>query len=119
MEWVRFVVGALFLLIGLIVFVIELYGVFHYDYALNRMHAAALGDTLGICCSLIGLMIFSGFNFTTLKMALIIVFLWCASPVSSHLLARLEVMTNNKLEKHLQVYEDLHVLEEELKEEKV
>ncbi len=49
---------------------------------------------------MIGLMIFSGLNFTTLKMALIIVFLWCASPVSSHLIARLEVFTNDRLKKY-------------------
>ena len=45
-------------------------------------------------------MVFSGLNFTTLKMALIVVFLWCASPVSSHLIARLEVSTNDRLKKY-------------------
>ena len=88
------------------------------DYVLNRMHAAAMGDTLGISFSLVGLMILSGFNFTTLKMALIVVFLWFASPVSSHLLARLEVSTNENLNKHCQVYPILENLERELKEEK-
>lgn len=63
-------------------------------------------------------MILSGFNFTTLKMALIVVFLWFASPVSSHLLARLEVSTNENLNKHCQVYPILENLERELKEEK-
>jgi Multisubunit Na+/H+ antiporter, MnhG subunit len=56
-----------------------------------------MGDTLGISISLVGLMIFSGLNFTTLKMVLIVTFLWLASPVSSHLIARLEVSTNKKL----------------------
>lgn len=97
-EWIRFAVGTAVLLCGLIIFVIEIYGIFHLKYVLNRMHAAAMGDTLGISISLIGLMIFSGINFTTLKMALIIVFLWCASPVSSHLIARLEVSANDHLE---------------------
>lgn len=96
-EWIRFVAGTSVLLCGLSIFIIEIYGIFHLKYVLNRMHAAAMGDTLGISISLIGLMIFSGFNFTTLKMALIIVFLWCASPVSSHLIARLEVSTNDRL----------------------
>lgn len=97
-EWIRFAVGTGVLLCGLSIFVIEIYGAFHLRYVLNRMHAAAMGDTLGISISLVGLMIFSGINFTTLKMALIIVFLWCASPVSSHLIARLEVFTNDKLD---------------------
>lgn len=96
-EWIRFIVGAVVLLCGLFIFVVEIFGIFHLRYVLNRMHAAAMGDTLGISISLVGLMIFSGLNFTTLKMALIIVFLWLASPVSSHLIARLEVTTNKKL----------------------
>ena len=94
LEWVKLAVGGALLLCGLIIFLIELYGIFHFRYVLNRMHAAAMGDTLGISVSLVGLMIFSGLNFTTLKMMLIVVFLWIASPVSSHLLARLEFTTN-------------------------
>lgn len=104
-SWIRFIVGSIFLLIGMILFVVEIYGVFRMKYVLNRMHAAAMGDTLGISASLIGLMIFSGFNYTTLKMALIIVFLWFASPVSSHLIARLEVATNDDIKEHCEVDE--------------
>ena len=118
LQWIRFLAGISMLLCGLTVFAIELFGVFKFNYVLNRMHAAAMGDTLGISFSLVGLMIFSGLNFTTLKMMLIVIFLWLASPVSSHLLARLEVVTNEKLENHCQSYSDLAVLEEELKKER-
>lgn len=113
-EWIRFLTGSLFLLIGIVIFFTELFGVFHFQYVLNRMHAAAMGDTLAISACLIGLMIFSGFNFTTLKMFLVIVFLWFASPVSSHMLARLETATNEKLKEHCEIYEDISGLEREL-----
>ena len=112
-EWIKLIVGSIFLLCGLFIFLTELFGVFHFKYVLNRMHAAAMGDTLGISSCLIGLMIFSGFNFTTLKLLLIVIFLWFASPVSSHVLARLEVATNKNLEKHCTVYNDLKTLEDE------
>lgn len=102
-EWVRFIVGTAVLAAGLVMFALELIGVFRFKFVLNRMHAAAMGDTLGIGVSLVGLMIFSGLNFTTLKMALVIVFLWCASPVSSHLIARLESATDEKLEEYCEV----------------
>lgn len=102
LEWIRFIAGTFFLLTGMIIFVVELVGVFRYHYVLNRMHAAAMGDTLGISFSLLGLMIFSGLNFTTLKLALVILFLWCASPVSSHLIARLEVTTGEDKDKYSQ-----------------
>ena len=93
-EWIRFLLGAAFLLAGMAVFVIELIGVFRFKYVMNRMHAAALGDTLGIGCSLIGLMIFNGCNLSTLKLALVIVCFWFSSPVCSHLVARMEIGTD-------------------------
>ena len=102
-EWVCFIAGMLFLLTGLVIFAIELYGAYRYDYVLNRMHMAAFGDTFGIGVSLLGLMIINGFHFSTLKLALIIIFLWCASPVSSHLIARLEAATNENIEAHMEV----------------
>lgn len=113
-EWIRLIIGCLFILIGMVFFFTELFGVFHFKYVLNRMHAAAMGDTLGISACLIGLMIFSGLNFTTLKMFLIIVFLWFASPVSSHVLSRLEAATNDSLSAHCEIYEDVEILEREL-----
>jgi multicomponent Na+:H+ antiporter subunit G len=113
-DWIRLVIGSLFVLAGIVIFFTELYGVFHFKYVLNRMHAAAMGDTLGISACLIGLMIFSGLNFTTLKMFLVIVFLWFASPVSSHVLSRLEAATNDNLAAHCEIYEDVEVLDREL-----
>ena len=96
MEWVRFIIGAVFLLIGMFVFLVEMIGVFKFHYVLNRMHAAAMGDTLGLGSCFVGLMIF----------------LWFTSPVSSHLLARLEVTTDEEPEKH---YGKSELTEEEKK----
>lgn len=99
-EWIRFLIGAALLLTGLVIFVFEIIGVFRFRYVLNRMHAAAMGDTLGIGFSLLGLIVMNGLNFTSLKMFLVILFLWFSSPVSSHLIARLEVTTDEEKEKH-------------------
>ena len=95
--WIRFIVGIALILCGLIVFGIELFGVFKFGYVLNRMHAAAMGDTLGIALSMLGLIILCGLNFTSLKMILVVIFLWFASPVASHMLTRFEVATNEEL----------------------
>lgn len=114
-EWIRFLAGAGFMLMGLGIFAIEMIGVFRFRYVLNRMHAAAMGDTLGIGFSLVGLMIISGWNFTTLKLFLVIVFLWFSSPVSSHLIARLEVATDEEKEKHYRIVplKELEIQKEE------
>lgn len=103
LEWIRFIVGTIVLCVGLVTFALEVFGVYRFHFVLNRMHAAAMGDTLGIGISLIGLIIFSGLNFTSLKMFLVVVFLWFASPVSSHLIARLEVTTDEELEQYCEV----------------
>lgn len=116
LEWIRLIIGAGLLFCGLGIFVIEIFGIFHLNYVLDRMHAAAMGDTLGISFSLIGLMLFSGLNFTTVKMGLIVVFFWFASPVASHMLARLEATTNKNKGKYYQTYLCLEDLEQELKE---
>ena len=112
-EWIRIVAGGALLLCALVIFLIEVYGVYHFRYVLNRMHAAALGDTLG--CSMAGLALLSGFRFATVKMFLIVLFVWITSPVSSHLLARLEAGTNEELGRHCEVYEKLEDLETELR----
>lgn len=106
LEWVRFAAGVGLLLLGLVIFVLQIFGVFKFKYVLNRMHAAAMGDTLGISVSMTGLILLSGLNVTSVKMALIVVFLWLASPVSSHLISRLEVVTNEHLAEHCELPED-------------
>lgn len=115
-EWIRFLAGAFFLLFGLAIFVIEMVGVFRFKYVLNRMHAAAMGDTLGIGFSLVGLILMNGFNFTSLKLFCVIVFLWFSSPTASHLVARLEVTTDEEPRKHYRKI-SLRQLERELQEQ--
>ena len=115
-EWIRFMLGALLMICGLIVFLVQMIGVFRFKYVLNRMHAAALGDTLGIGCSLVGLMIINGLNFTSLKLFCVIAFLWFSSPTSSHLIARLEVATDEAREEHYKQF-SIEELEEKMKRE--
>ncbi len=114
-RWIQFVIGAFLLLAGLGLFLVEIIGVYKFQYVLNRMHAAAMGDTLGIGLCLAGLIVMSGWNFTSLKLFLIICFLWFSSPASSHLIARLEVTTDSEPEKHYRKV-DLDTLEAELHE---
>ena len=60
LDWMQFIIGISLLLIGLGIFCIQILGVFKFKYVLNRMHAAAMGDTLGIGASLLGLMVLTG-----------------------------------------------------------
>lgn len=105
MSVVRIVIGLLLISIGLFVFITSVVGIFRLKYVLNRMHAAALGDTLGILFILAGLMVLVGFGFHALRMGLIIVFLWLASPVASHLLAKAEFVTFKHIKQEVEVVE--------------
>ena len=118
LGWIRFLAGGALLLLGLGIFVIEMIGVFRFRYVLNRMHAAAMGDTLGIGCCMLGLIVICGCNFTSLKLFLVILFLWMSSPTSSLLIARLEVTTDEEPEKHYRrlVMHEGHAVEPERRE---
>lgn len=105
MEMLRFIFAAIFLLGGVLTMISAVLGYFRFKYVLNRMHTAATADTFGVMLSMIGLIIWKGFGFETLKMIVIIVFFWISGPVSSHLIARMEVSTNKKLEDECEVKE--------------
>ena len=96
-DWLRFIVAALLILGGLIVAGVATYGMFKFKFVLNRMHAAAMNDTLSLLLVLVGLIVVTGFDFISLKLLLVILFLWFASPVSSHLITRLEVAVDKSV----------------------
>lgn len=104
MEWIRFTLTAAFVLAGLAVCCIGVYGMFRFDYALNRMHAAATIDTLGIALTCIGFAISAPDCFTAMKILLVVVFWWLSSPVSSHLLCRLEIITDEQRNEYMIVH---------------
>lgn len=103
LEWIRFGAAALCLLCGLCVMAIAVFGTYRFRYVMNRMHAAALIDTLGIGLIILGLVLISGFSLLTLKLLLVVLTLWITSPVSSHLIARLEITTCEEPEKYMEV----------------
>lgn len=102
-EWIRFGIAAVLILSGLVTIGIAIFGVFRFNFVINRMHIAAACDTLGILMMLLGLIILSGFTAMSLKLILIVCFMWLANPVSSHLISKLEIETNEKIEEECEV----------------
>lgn len=103
LDWFRFGLSAVLTLGGLAALVSGVAGVFRFKYSLSRIHAAALFDTVGILLMLLGVMVAFGFTNATLKMLVVIGFLWLTSPVSSHLIGRLEVTIDDELDQHVAV----------------
>ena len=91
---IRFIIAAVLIMIGILIMVIQTFGVFKLNYALNRMHAAAMGDSLGIMMIVLGMMVIYGISFASLKLLTVLVVFWFASPVCSHLLAKLDLLVS-------------------------
>ena len=102
-NWILFVLGTLFIILGLFVCFASIYGNYKFKYVCNRMQATAMQDTLGLLSLLLGLICFNGFNFVSLKLLLVVVFFWISSPVCSHLIVRMEVTTNAKIDDEMEV----------------
>jgi multicomponent Na+:H+ antiporter subunit G len=90
-EWIVFSISVFFISAGLIVSISAVFGLYRFRFALNRMHATAMNDTLGLLLVLIGLMIRSGIGFVTFKMLMVVLLMWFTSPVSSHMIAKMQV----------------------------
>ena len=100
---IRFILGTCFIGIGTLVFITEIIGVFKYKFTLDRMHFAGMGDTMGLLFVTVGAVLINGYNFTSLKLILVLVFLWFTSPVSSHQVTRLVIDTDERLKEHCNV----------------
>ena len=101
MSTFRIIAAIVLLSVGMIFILLSVIGVFRMKFVMNRMHAAALGDTCGLLFMILGLICISGFTFTSLKLLGVLILFWLTSPVSSHLLSNMVKSTmNSDLEVH-------------------
>ena len=112
LDTIRFILSTLLTIGGLFVLVSGVLGIFRFKNSLSRIHAAALFDTQGILLMLTGVMIATGWTIATGKMILVICILWMTSPVSSHLIGRMEITINDELEKDMTVIDRQSVQKE-------
>ena len=103
MEWIRFALVAALIAGALVLVLLALTGVFRFRFVLNRMHAAALLDTSAVLLVTLDVFVAHGLAAADWKLLLLVLVLWVGSPISSHMLARLEVMTDEDLSHHLTV----------------
>jgi multicomponent Na+:H+ antiporter subunit G len=73
---------------GLFFFIVGTLGILRFPDALTRAHGAAKCDTLGAALCLAGLMVYSGFNTASLKLLMVIIFIWVTNPTATHAIAR-------------------------------
>lgn len=105
----RSIVITLLLTGGLFFFAIGTLGLFRFKDPMTRIHATAKCDTLGALLCIGALAVYSGINMLSLKLLLIVLFLWITAPTASHLIAKAEMShregedSDNKFDKYDEV----------------
>ena len=101
LETIRFLLVAALLIAGLFCFASAVIGAWKFGFVLNRLHAAGIGDSLGLLCIAASMMLYSGIGMEMGKLLVIVIFQWITSPVSSHFLSQIEYYTNPSLYSHV------------------
>lgn len=101
--WIKFGISAAFTLVGLFAFLSAAIGVGRFGFCLNRLHAAAVADTVGIFCITISAVVYIGMDFVSLKELVVLLMMLLTSPVCSHLLAELEYTVSGRLCEHCRI----------------
>ena len=91
---IRTVIAALLYAPAVFIFFTGVFGLYRFKYVLNRMHAAAMGDTLGMILIVAGTIVLRGLSLASLKLLLVLVFMFLTGPVVTHLIAGGELETN-------------------------
>ena len=106
LEMIQFIVVALLLLAAVILESFCIFGVNRFRFSLNRLHAAAIGDTLSISCVILAAIVYTGLELLSLKYFMILTLMWMTSPVSGHLISLLVVKTDDDVEKEAKVWKN-------------
>ena len=89
MEIIKFVIFAVILLTGLFFLCLAIFGTFKYPKTSERMHSAALGDSLGIFLIILAYIVWKGIDVASVKAILLLCIMWLTGSVSCHLVAEL------------------------------
>lgn len=103
---IRDLIGLILLFGGLFVFIICTVGLFRFKYVLDMMHAAALGDTMGIFLTVIGVILLSDTFYHVIKLITVVVFIWLTSPVATHLIGKTELLTYKNVDEFVRRNDD-------------
>lgn len=95
---IRIGIAMALIALGVLAIAISILGLFRLKTALERLHAGAIADTLGVLLIVAGLCVLCGWTGHTAKLVLLLVILWLTNPISSHLIARMELITGLDIE---------------------
>lgn len=103
----RTVLAAVCFFLSAVFILIALLGVFRFHFVMNRMHCAAVIDSLGLGFLFAGLILYTmDLNYIP-KLLLLLVFWWVGSPIAAHMAGRIEIETDPEADAHIRHIDDL------------
>lgn len=81
---------------GVFFFLVGTLGLIRLPDAFTRMHATTKCDTLGAGLVLVALMVHQGLHMISLKLLVILVFIWITNPTAAHIIAKAAYHSQDK-----------------------
>ncbi len=82
------IISGVFIGVGCFFIIVTSIGIVRFPDFYSRLHPAGKTDTVGQAFVLIGLMIYEGFSLVSIKLMIIMVFIFIASPTATHAVAQ-------------------------------
>ncbi|SNS09841.1 multisubunit sodium/proton antiporter, MrpG subunit [Anaerovirgula multivorans] len=95
MQYIQSVMMILLLLCSAFFFLVGTVGLVRMPDVFTRMHATTKCDTLGAGLALLALMVNRGLHIISVKLLLIIIFIWLTNPTAAHIIAKAEYNKQN------------------------
>ncbi|MCK4911786.1 MAG: monovalent cation/H(+) antiporter subunit G [Thermodesulfovibrionales bacterium] len=85
---IRVIISGILIFSGCFLILVAAIGVVRFPDFYSRMHPGGKADSMGQLLALLGLMVYEGFSFVSVKLGLIIVFIYIANPTATYALAK-------------------------------
>lgn len=85
---IRVIITGVLLFTGCFLIVVAAIGIVRFPDFYSRIHPAGKADTMGQFLILLGLMVYEGFSFVSVKLVLIVAFIFIANPTATYAIAR-------------------------------
>lgn len=89
-------IGWVFIIAGIFFTVTGSIGMLRMPDFYTRIHTAGLTDSLGAPLVLLGIAVLTGFSLLSLKIILLIIFLYITSPAATHAIAKTALLSGLK-----------------------
>lgn len=87
-------IGILLLFFGFIIQLFGIYGIIKHNDFYVRLTVSSLIDSAGFITIMLGLMLYKGLSFATLKIGFILLLMLLINPLSNHILGRAAYLSN-------------------------